>query len=96
MFNYLKIIMKKLLIVPTLALFMFSCSDSDDCHECHVAYMTDAGEVQVEIGEFCGTGLEEVEAPDYLHTIEENVVGNDTVPAGSYPVHCEEHGDHDH
>lgn len=88
--------MKKLLIVPTLALFMFSCSDSDDCHECHVAYMTDAGEIEVEIGEFCGTALEEVEAPDYLYTIEETVVGNDTVPAGSYEVHCEEHGDHDH
>ena len=88
--------MKKLLIVPTLALFMFSCSDSDDCHECHVAYMTDAGEIEVEIGEFCGTALEEVEAPDYLHTIEETVVVNDTVPAGSYEVHCEEHGDHDH
>ena len=42
------------------------------------------------------TALEEVEAPDYLHTIEETVVGNDTVPAGSYEVHCEEHGDHDH
>ena len=53
-------------------------------------------EVSVDIGEFCGSGLEEVEAPDYLHTIEETVVGNDTVPAGSYPVHCEEHGDHDH
>ena len=89
--------MKKLLIVPALALFMFSCSDSDDCHECHVAYMTDAGEIEVEIpGEFCGTALEEVEAPDYLHTIEETVVGNDTVPAGSYEVHCEEHGNHDH
>ena len=88
--------MKKLLIVPALALFMFSCSDSDDCHECHVAYMTDAGEIEVEIGEFCGTALEDVEAPDYLHTIEETVEGNDTVPAGSYEVHCEEHGDHDH
>ena len=88
--------MKKLLIVPTLALFMFSCSDSDDCHECHVAYMTDAGEIQVEIGEKCGTELDEVEAPGYLHPIEMTVVGNDTVPAGSYEVHCEEHGDHDH
>lgn len=88
--------MKKLFIAPALALFLFSCSDSDDCHECHVAYMTDAGEIQVEIGEFCGTALEEVEAPDYLHAIDETVVGNDTVPAGSYEVHCEEHGDHDH
>ena len=41
---------------------MFSCPDSDDCHECHVAYMIDGSEVSVDIGEFCGTGLEEVEA----------------------------------
>ena len=87
--------MKKLSLI-LLAGVLFSCSDSDDCHECHVAYMTDTGEIEVEIGEFCGTALEEVEAPDYLHTIEETVVGNDTVPAGSYEVHCEEHGDHDH
>ncbi len=75
---------------------MSSCSSSSDCHECHVAYMTDAGEISVEIGEFCGTALEEVEAPSYVHSIEETIVGNDTVPAGSYPVHCEEHADHDH
>ena len=76
--------------------FMSSCSSSSDCHECHVAYMTDAGEISVEIGEFCGTALEEVEAPSYEHSIEETIVGNDTVPAGSYPVHCEEHADHNH
>ena len=40
------------------------------------------GEIEIEIGEFCGTALEEVEAPDYLYTIEETVVGNDTIPSG--------------
>ena len=78
-----------------------SCSSSDDCHECHLAYMNAAGnEVEVEIGEYCGSGLEEVEDPNYTHTLDADViVGNDTVPAGDYTgmVHCEEHGDdHDH
>ena len=92
--------MKKLLIAPALALFLFSCSESDGCHECHAAYMnmspSDTVEVQIEIGEFCGSELEEVEAPGYLHTINDTIVGTDTIPAGSYEVHCEEHGDHDH
>jgi hypothetical protein len=51
-------------------------------------------EVEVEIGEFCGTDLEDVEAPGYLHSIEETIVGMDTVPAGDYNVHCEEHAGH--
>ena len=33
--------MKKLSLI-LLAGVLFSCSDSDDCHECHIAYMTDA------------------------------------------------------
>ena len=77
--------------------FMTSCSSSsDDCHECHIAYMNAAGaEVEVEIGEFCGSELEDVEAPGYSHTIELTVVGGDTVPAGTYnEIHCEEHADH--
>ena len=92
--------MKKLLIAPVLALFLFSCSDSDGCHECHAAYIIPSSsppvEVQIEIGEFCGSELEEVEAPGYLYTINDTIVGTDTIPAGSYAVHCEEHGDHNH
>tara|TARA_B100001057_G_C22558642_1_gene836371 strand:+ start:559 stop:834 length:276 start_codon:yes stop_codon:yes gene_type:complete len=91
--------MKKLLIAPVLALFLFSCSDSDGCHECHAAYKAtpDTPEVQIEIGEFCGSELEEVEAPGYLYSINDTIIGTDTIPAGSYEVHCEEHGDdHDH
>ncbi len=78
-----------------LSLAFTSCSKSDDCHECHVAYMNSSQqEVEVEIGEFCGTDLEDVEAPGYLHSIEETIVGMDTVPAGDYNVHCEEHAGH--
>jgi len=30
------------------------------------------------------------------HTIDQTIVGNDTVPAGTYTdIHCEEHADHD-
>lgn len=92
--------MKKLWIAPALALFLFSCSDSDDCHECHIAYKAtpDAEEIEAEIGEFCGSELTDVEANGY--TLDSAmVVGNDTVPAGTYPgadIHCEEHHDDDH
>ena len=81
---------------------MPSCSKEEDCHECHIAYMAAGAtnEIVVEIGEFCGDALEDVEAPGYTVTISETVVGNDTVPAGTYgngnmEIHCEEH-DHDH
>ena len=93
--------MKKtnLLTVATLclALGFTSCSKSDsvECHECHIAYDGTNGEIEVEIGEFCGTALEDVEAPGYSHTIELTVVDGDTVPAGTYnEIHCEEHADH--
>jgi len=82
---------------------MTSCSKSkDECHECHIAYMPAGGgaEIVVEFGEFCGDALEEVEADGYTVTIEETIIGSDTVPAGTYgngnmEIHCEEHGDHD-
>ena len=93
--------MKKtnLLTVATLCLaFAFtSCSKSDsvECHECHIAFDEANGEIEVEIGEFCGAALEDVEAPGYSHTIELTVVDGDTVPAGTYSeIHCEEHADH--
>jgi hypothetical protein len=86
--------MKKLLIAPALALFLFSCSDSDDCHECHIAWQNSANEeVEVEIGEFCGSELSDVESNGYT-LASEQVIGNDTVPAGDYAgsdIHCEEH-----
>ena len=76
--------------------FMTSCESDSECHECHIAYEGPNGEIEVEIGEFCGSDLETVEAPGYTHTLESDVVvGNDTVPAGTYSeIHCEEHADH--
>lgn len=79
--------------------FLFSCSDSDDCQECHIAWTNVAGdEVEVEIGEFCGAELTDVEGNGYTLDADQ-VVGNDTVPAADYPgtaIHCEEHHDDDH
>ena len=96
------ITMKKISLLSILLVgifgFMTSCSSSDsDCHECHIAWTNAAGnEVEVEIGEFCEDALADVETEGYTHTIEETIVGNDTVPAGTYSeIHCEEHGDHD-
>ena len=68
----------------------------NDCHECHVVYIIDGVELEIEIGEFCGSELEEIEAPGYLYSINDTIIGIDTIPAGSYEVHCEEHGDHDY
>lgn len=86
--------MKKLLIAPALALFLFSCTDSDDCHECHIAWYNGSGtEVEVEIGEFCGSELSDVESNGYT-LASDTVIGNDTIPAGDYAgtdIHCEEH-----
>ncbi len=99
--------MKKINYLFAAAIFsvfamMTSCSKSEDeCHECHIAYMLANGnEVEVEIGEFCGDALEDVESEGYTIAIEETIVGSDTVPAGTYgngnmEIHCEEHGDHD-
>ena len=76
---------------------------SVDCHECHIAYEGSnvEGEVEVPIlapdgsDDFCGSALEAVEAPGYTHTIEETIIGMDTIPAGTYSeIHCEEHADH--
>ena len=75
-------------------LFVISCSKEDECHECHIAWTNASGqEVEVEIGEFCGSELEDVESSDYSHALEADVIiGNDTVPAGNYSeIHCEEH-----
>ena len=77
-----------------------SCSDDHDhgCEECHIAWMTSAGEVQGELGEFCDDALEDVEANGY-NLADQIIVGTDTIPAGQYEagdVHCGEHDEHDH
>ncbi|MDA7768147.1 hypothetical protein N8904_00330 [Flavobacteriales bacterium] len=88
--------MKKVLIVLSAG-FLFSCTNSDDCHECHIAWENAQGqEIEVELGEFCGAELSDLESNgDTL--LEPVVVGMDTVPAAYYPgssIHCEEHADH--
>ena len=91
-------------IIVCSYVMMTSCKkeeqvEEEECHECHIAFVNDEGnEVEVDIGEFCGTALETVESPDYTHTLDEDqIVGNDTVPAGDYnDIHCEEHANHDH
>ena len=75
----------------------------DECHECHVALVEccgaaephEAGEHEVEIGEFCGDDLANVEANGWIatqaimHDGEEEFAVGDLVPASM--VHCEEH-----
>ncbi len=80
------------LLIPML-FFLMSCS-TEDCHECHIAFMNASGvEIEGEIGEFCGENLEDVENNGY-HLNNDLVVGNDIIPAGHYDaseIHCEEH-----
>jgi hypothetical protein len=84
---------KTILLLSSIT-FMVSCSSDSDCKECHIAWMNESNEeVEVEIGEFCGSELDDVEDLSYTHTLDEAVIiGNDTVPAGPYStIHCEEH-----
>ena len=94
---------------------MTSCSsDSDhaDCHECHIATENaDGTETMWEIAnssggeEFCGSELQQVEDPEYVHTTTEILFSTDSIPllpgeygpgstdslAATYEIHCEEH-----
>ena len=79
--------------------FMTSCSSSDDCHECHIALFDADGQetAEVEIGEFCGDALEDVESAGYQSTDTLVADNGDILPPGLYTdVHCEEHADHNH
>ena len=92
---------KTILGMFVLSITLFSaCSDNDGCEHCHIAFMNaDGNEVEVEIlnadggEEFCGAELEEAEGPDFSYTLDADViVGNDTVPAGTYTeIHCGHH-----
>ena len=88
--------------------------DHNECHECHIAIMEeccatepggeccsddhDHGEHAVDIGEFCGDDLANVEANGWIatqsimHDGKEEFSEGDTVPASM--IHCEEHADH--
>ncbi len=64
--------MKKLLVIVAVGTAVASCKK---CHDCH--YDSPAGEV--EIGEYCGDDLKDIEDDGY------------TVDGTVYTVHCEEH-----
>ena len=105
------IIMKNgiILCLSLMALLFISCEkdDHDECHECHIAIMEccgleedhQPGEHSVEIGEFCGDDLANVEANGWVatqsitHDGKEEFAIGDLVPASM--IHCEEHADHD-
>ena len=99
--------MKKINYLLFASAFLFitalaSCSKDPGCQECHIAYMAAGAtnEIVVEIGEFCGDALVDIEANGWIATedIEHDGVveyaEGDVVPASM--IHCEEHADHDH
>ncbi len=71
--------MKKVVLSSAIALvtvFAMSSCNKNKCHECH--YDKNGG--IVEMGEFCGDALEDLEA-----------LGTYTDTTGTYTVHCDEH-----
>tara|TARA_B100002019_G_C20961865_1_gene446703 strand:- start:137 stop:427 length:291 start_codon:yes stop_codon:yes gene_type:complete len=83
-----------------MSLSITSCSDDDDhgCHECHIAYVVDGVETQVEIGEYCDEAHEDIEVNGYTLPSDTTISGV-TVPAGLYDynqIHCGEHDEHNH
>lgn len=91
--------MKKVILASSLVFLLASCSEETECHECHIAFQNaNNEEVEYELGEFCESNLQDLEANGYVLT-EAQIVGNDTIPAGTYApsdIHCEEHHDDDH
>lgn len=99
-----------LFTIMCVGLFLVSCEKDDDvaCQHCHIALEECCGatephapgEHEVEIGQFCGDDLTDVEANGWvateaiMHDGEEEFAVGDLVPATM--IHCEEHaGDHD-
>ncbi len=71
--------MKKVVLSSAIALvtvFAMSSCKKNKCHECHY----DKAGAEIEMGEFCGDALEELEA-----------LGTYTDSTGTYTVHCHEH-----
>lgn len=91
--------MKKVILAGGFIFLLASCSDQSECHECHIAYQNANNiEIEYELGEYCESNLQDLETNGYELT-EQQIVGNDTIPAGTYApsdIHCEEHHDDDH
>lgn len=91
--------MKRILLLSSALCLIIACSSDElDCHECHIAFLNANNvEIEYELGEYCESELEDLEQNGYNLT-EEQVVGNDTIPAAMYDpsdIHCEEHHDHE-
>ena len=89
--------------------------EDENCQECHIAIMEeccatepggeccsddhDHGEHEVEIDEFCGDDLADIEANGWvatqsiMHDGKEEFAVGDLVPASM--IHCEQHANHD-
>ncbi|MBM3161287.1 MAG: hypothetical protein FJY17_10185 [Bacteroidetes bacterium] len=66
----------KFLTLAAFAIFAFVGCKKDECHECHY----DAADgSEVELGEYCGDELEDLEEGGY------------TDSTGNYEVHCHGH-----
>lgn len=74
--------MKKVSILIGLSIAMISLAscNKDECHECHYEKMENGVEKEVELGEKCGSDLEELEKDGFTDS-------DGTV----YEVHCHEH-----
>lgn len=70
----MKVVFKSVMAVA-VTLVIYSCK-RDECQECHY----DKAGAEVEMGEFCGEALENLEAQ-----------GTYTDSTGTYEVHCHGH-----
>jgi len=70
--------MKKVtFLLGAIVVFGFSACNKNKCHECHY---DGSGGAEVELGEYCGDDLEQLEANGYVDS-------TGTV----HTVHCHEH-----
>lgn len=88
--------MNKIILISCVVFMIASCKDEIGCQECHIAFQNaNNEEVEYELGEYCESNLQDLEANGYELT-EQQIVGNDTIPAGNYApsdIHCDEHAE---
>jgi hypothetical protein len=65
----------KMILIAAIGLIAFATTSCKKCHECHY----DKAGAEIELGEYCGDDLEDIEANGYTDT------------SGTYTVHCHEH-----
>ncbi len=75
--------MKKVILIIGGALFLMSlnaCKGKEECHGCHYEKMVNGAETEVELGQKCGSELEELEQDGFTDS-----------DGTKYEVHCHEH-----